>query len=225
MAPVAAVAAVDAQPAKPAKPAKPSLLSSWTASWSSSSAKAPADADADANAESSSTERERSLAEAVLPTSMSCQQAFDLAWGCQSPVGQWRAVYRHGNVRPCSDLWEDFWYCMRVKSFSPGLAKDEAIRSHYRKRELEKYYAPGCRSSEDVWRSRTLDEVLPPGAVFHQPFQAALDGGSRDTPADVDATSPDSSIKPPASAQRDAEQIRADLERRRLIRQQMGYEE
>ncbi|EFX05922.1 hypothetical protein CMQ_3991 [Grosmannia clavigera kw1407] len=202
-----------------AQPAKPSLLSNLKPSWLSSPS---ASADADANAETSSfIDRERSLAEAVLPTSMSCQQAFDLAWGCQSPVGQWRAVYRHGNVRPCSDLWEDFWFCMRVKSFSPGLAKDEAIRSHFRKREMEKYYTPSSRSSEDVWRSRTIDEVLPPDAVFNKSFKAVLSGGSSSAP---DGTNTDPSTKPPASEQRDAEQIRADLERRRLIRQQMGYE-
>lgn len=162
---------------------------------------------------SSHSIRDRSLGDAVLPTSMSCQQAFDLAWSCQSPVGQWRAVYRNGSVQPCSQLWDDFWFCMRVKGFT-GAAREEAVRNHYRERETAKYYAAGKRSSEDVWRSRTVDEVLPPGAVFQRSFSdvlAANKGGSSDSaPAPADKV--------------DAANIRADMERRQAIRKEMGYE-
>ncbi|CAK7270933.1 hypothetical protein SEPCBS119000_004342 [Sporothrix epigloea] len=156
--------------------------------------------------------RERSLAEATLPVSMSCRQAFDLAWACQSPAGQWRAVYRHGGVRPCSDLWDDFWFCMRVKGYAEGPLKAEAVRSHYRKKEMDRYYLPGQPSSEDIWRSRTIDELLPPGAVFQQNFQVV--GGDQPRPKE----SRDD------GGREDAAQILADAERRQCIRQGMGYE-
>ncbi|CAK7227752.1 hypothetical protein SBRCBS47491_006674 [Sporothrix bragantina] len=185
---------------------QPSKLASWKAAWSSST---PGEA---AEKEETFVPRERSLAEATLPVSMSCRQAFDLAWACQSPAGQWRAVYRHGGVRPCSDLWDDFWFCMRVKGYAEGPMKEEAIRSHYRKKEIDRYYLPGQPSSEDIWRSRTVDEILPPGAVFQQNFQVVV--GSQDQPKEARKD----------DGREDATQILADAERRQKIRQGMGYE-
>ncbi|KOS22142.1 hypothetical protein ESCO_001921 [Escovopsis weberi] len=93
--------------------------------------------------------------------------AFDLAWSCNSLGGQWNAVYRHGTMRSCSRHWDDFWFCMRTKSFS-GPAREDAVREHYRRIEYEKYYAPGCRSSEDVWEPRT--HRVPEGTAFVQPI-------------------------------------------------------
>lgn len=107
------------------------------------------------------------VSEALLPTEMSCRQAFDLAWSCNSLGGQWNAVYRHGEMRSCSDHWDDFWFCMRTKSHT-GQAKADAVRQHYRNKEHAKYYAPGRHSSEDVWESRP--ERLPPGVAFSQGF-------------------------------------------------------
>ncbi|CAK7202293.1 hypothetical protein SEUCBS139899_005015 [Sporothrix eucalyptigena] len=188
---------------------QPSKFASWKAAWSASSP-----------GESSSTTtengepfvpRERSLAEATLPVSMSCRQAFDLAWACQSPAGQWRAVYRHGGVRPCSDLWDDFWFCMRVKGYAEGPLKEEAIRSHYRKKEIDRYYLPGQSSSEDIWRSRTVDEVLPPGAVFQQNFHVVV--GDKKQPKEAHED----------DGREDASQILADAERRQQIRRNLGY--
>ncbi|CAG9950001.1 unnamed protein product [Clonostachys rosea f. rosea IK726] len=86
----------------------------------------------------------------------------------QLPRGQWNAVYRHGEMRSCSEHWDDFWFCMRTKSHT-GQAKADAVRQHYRNKEHAKYYAPGRHSSEDVWESRP--ERLPPGVAFSQGFQ------------------------------------------------------
>ncbi|VUC31740.1 unnamed protein product [Clonostachys rosea] len=108
------------------------------------------------------------VSEALLPTEMSCRQAFDLAWSCNSLGGQWNAVYRHGEMRSCSEHWDDFWFCMRVKSHT-GQAKADEVRQHYRNKEYSKYYAPGRHSSEDVWESRP--ERLAPGLAFSQGFQ------------------------------------------------------
>lgn len=98
---------------------------------------------------------------------MSCKDAFDYAWHCNSPAAQFNAVYRYGAVRSCSDLWDDFWFCMRTKSFSPEM-RAEAVRAHFRARQEEKYYAPGKHSSEDIWESR--ERLVAPGTAFRSPF-------------------------------------------------------
>ncbi|GJN84768.1 hypothetical protein VFPFJ_07068 [Purpureocillium lilacinum] len=102
------------------------------------------------------------LAESLLPTEMSCRQAFDLAWSCNSLGGQFNAVYRYGEMRSCSEQWDDFWFCMRTKSYT-GELKDKMVRAHYREKEWRKYGA-GKPSSEDIWESRT--EKVPPGTAF-----------------------------------------------------------
>ncbi|KKA26664.1 hypothetical protein TD95_001623 [Thielaviopsis punctulata] len=106
------------------------------------------------------------IAEAILPTEMSCKQAFDMAFSCNSLGGQWTAVYRNGEMRSCSELWSNFWFCMRHNG-SSGPVTENLIRGHYRQREWEKYYAPGKKSSEDVWRSR--DDRVPLDTAFKTP--------------------------------------------------------
>ncbi|KAI1084394.1 hypothetical protein F5B20DRAFT_294476 [Whalleya microplaca] len=108
------------------------------------------------------------VAESLLPTTMSCQQAFDHAYGCNSLSGQFIAVYREGAMRTCSEHWEAFWFCMRTRAYS-GTAKADAIRAHYRARDVAKYRAPGRRSSEDVWEPRR--ERLQPGEAFSEPYE------------------------------------------------------
>lgn len=103
------------------------------------------------------------LSESLLPTDMSCRQAFDAAWGCNSVGGQWNAVYRYGEMRSCTERWDDFWFCMRHKSAS-GPVKEDLIRAHYRNKEHAKYYAPGRASSEDVWEARV--QKVAPGSAF-----------------------------------------------------------
>ena len=102
------------------------------------------------------------LAESLLPTEMSCRQAFDLAWSCNSLGGQFNSVYRYGEMRSCSEHWDDFWFCMRTKSYT-GELKESMIRAHYREKEHRKYGA-GKPSSEDIWESRS--ERVPPGSAF-----------------------------------------------------------
>ncbi|KAL7799700.1 hypothetical protein V8C37DRAFT_365124 [Trichoderma ceciliae] len=126
---------------------------------------------------------------------MSCRQAFDLAWSCNSFGGQWNAVYRHGEMRSCSHLWDDFWFCMRTKSYS-GTIKENTIREHYRRKEYEKYYAPGRHSSEDIWEAR--DHKVAPGSAFAEAVEIAK----------VD----------------DDEWRRLEDERRKTIRRDLGFE-
>jgi hypothetical protein len=110
------------------------------------------------------------MSEHSLPTTMSCRDAFDYAWHCHTPGSQWNAVYRYGGVRPCTELWDDFWFCMRTKSYSPEL-RAEAVREHYRAKEEAKY-GGGRPSSEDIWQSR--DERVAPGTAFQASFDPPI---------------------------------------------------
>ncbi|KAJ4857541.1 hypothetical protein T069G_08438 [Trichoderma breve] len=161
----------------------PSVITSWLSSKLSTAPEAPPVPHLDP------------VTESLLPTDMSCRQAFDLAWSCNSLGGQWNAVYRHGEMRSCSHLWDDFWFCMRTKSYS-GTLKEKAVREHYRRKEYEKYYAPGSRSSEDVWQAR--EQKVAPGTAFAEAVEIAK----------VD----------------DNEWRKLEEERRRKIRQDLGYD-
>ncbi|KAI1325616.1 hypothetical protein F5Y16DRAFT_377375 [Xylariaceae sp. FL0255] len=132
------------------------------------------------------------VSESLLPISMSCRDMFDRAFHCNSVGGQWTSVYREGSMRSCSEHWDDFWFCMRTRAFTPGPIKEEAIRAHYRKKEYLKYHAPGKPNSTDVWEART--EKVRPDEAFSQTYE-----------------------KPDIS---DDEWRKADIERRRNIHRQ-----
>lgn len=165
-------------------PAAPKTSSSWSSWWSGSASTPPSPSEADpsvtSQAPSAATEtlsspptsaepRLSPLAESLLPTTMDCEQAFNQAFYCQSLGGQWNNIYRYGGVRSCSDNWDDFWFCMRVKGYQPGPVKDDMIREHYRNKHLAKY-GPGKPSSEDVWRERR--ERVEPGTAFSEQVEA-----------------------------------------------------
>ncbi|KAI0436876.1 hypothetical protein F4803DRAFT_540752 [Xylaria telfairii] len=135
------------------------------------------------------------LSESLLPTTMSCRQAFDHAYHCNSLGGQWTAVYRSGTVRSCSEQWDDFWFCMRTRAYS-GTVKEDAIKDYYRQKELKKY-GPGLPNSTDIWEPRT--ERLPAGSVFQERY-----------------------VKPDIS---DEEWYRLEIERQRMIRRMLKEEE
>ncbi|KAK8039098.1 hypothetical protein PG993_007509 [Apiospora rasikravindrae] len=107
------------------------------------------------------------LSESLLPTTMSCRQAFDAAFYCQGVGSQFHSIYRAGTVRTCSEHWDDFWFCMRNRAAS-GPRKEENIRDHYRRREWNKY-GPGRPSSADVWESR--DEKVPYDSAFRETYE------------------------------------------------------
>ncbi|KAI1745681.1 hypothetical protein F4680DRAFT_402978 [Xylaria scruposa] len=126
---------------------------------------------------------------------MSCRQAFDHAYHCNSLGGQWTAVYRAGTVRSCSEQWDDFWFCMRTRAYS-GAVKEDAIRDYYRQKELRKY-GDGRPNSTDVWEPRS--ERLPPGSAFQERY-----------------------VKPDIS---DEEWYRLEIERQRMIQRMLKEEE
>ncbi|GFF51984.1 uncharacterized protein C227.17c [Aspergillus udagawae] len=88
--------------------------------------------------------------ESLYPDTMSCRSAFDYAFFCQSFGGQFVNVYRYGELRSCSEHWDNFWLCMKAR----GMADEErkkVIRDHYRKKAVKYKTGP---SSEDVWDLR-----------------------------------------------------------------------
>lgn len=116
------------------------------------------------------------LAESLLPTTMDCESAFNLAFYCRSMGGQFNHLYRYGTVRSCNEHWKDFTFCMRVKGFGEGKVKKDSIREHYRQKELAKY-GPGMPSSEDVWKERK--ELVKPGEAFSMPVEAPTVGDAQ----------------------------------------------
>ncbi|KAH8600290.1 hypothetical protein B0O99DRAFT_610366, partial [Bisporella sp. PMI_857] len=110
---------------------------------------------------SQTTSNHEPLSERLLPTTMSCRDAFDAAFYCNSLGGQFNNLYRYGEARSCSEHWNDFWFCMRTRTWSAA-EKAEAIRGRYREKERVKYGDVRGedgkkvlgRSSEDVWKSR-----------------------------------------------------------------------
>jgi hypothetical protein len=139
------------------------------------------------------TAASQAISESLLPTDMSCRDAFDYAWHCHTPGSQWNAVYRYGSVRSCTELWDDFWFCMRTKGYK-GELKEALTRAHYRAKEAAKY-GPGKPSSEDVWESR--EEKVAPGTAFGE----RVDGPEEN----------------------DREWQVKEIERRRMVRERMGF--
>ncbi|KAM7187221.1 Protein of unknown function (DUF3128) domain containing protein [Naviculisporaceae sp. PSN 640] len=161
-------AAAATPPAQQTTSSSSSSLSSWLP-WSK-----PAAPEATSQTESAPpplppkgrSPQSRQMSEYNLPTSMSCRDAFDYAWHCHTAGSQWNAVYRYGEMRSCSELWDDFWFCMRSRNYSEE-ARREAIKEHYRAKE-ERKYGNGKPSSEDIWESR--EERLPVGTAFKKEF-------------------------------------------------------
>lgn len=87
----------------------------------------------------------------LYPTEMSCRSSFDYAIFCQSFGGQFTNVYRYGSFRSCSNHWDDFFLCMRVRNWKKE-DRQRAIQEHHRKKAVKWKTGP---SSEDIWEVRT----------------------------------------------------------------------
>lgn len=119
--------------------------------------------------------------ESLYADEMSCRTAFDYAFFCQSFGGQFVNVYRYGELRSCSEHWDNFWLCMKTRQWSDDLRK-KAIRAHNRKKAIKYKTGP---SSEDVWDVR----LEPARGAFQGDFAAlereikAEEEGKPTTPA------------------------------------------
>lgn len=121
----------------------------------------------DAPTNSQSPEHTSSIApESLYADTMSCRTAFDYAFFCQSFGGQFVNVYRYGELRSCSEHWENFRLCMRTKGWSDEMRR-KTIRDHNRKKAIKYKTGP---SSEDVW-----DVRLEPAKEAFQGDFAALE--------------------------------------------------
>ncbi|KAL1846384.1 hypothetical protein Plec18170_009235 [Paecilomyces lecythidis] len=89
--------------------------------------------------------------ESIYPDEMDCRSAFDYAFFCQSFGGQFVNVYRYGELRSCSEHWNNFWLCMKARSY-PDESRKRMIREHNRMKAIKYKTGP---SSEDVWEIRT----------------------------------------------------------------------
>ncbi|KAF2207587.1 hypothetical protein CERZMDRAFT_102267 [Cercospora zeae-maydis SCOH1-5] len=88
------------------------------------------------------------------PRTMSCRQQFDQAFYCQSLGGKFNDIYRYGHLRPCSEQWGAFWFCMRTRTL-PDKDREEAIMKYYQDRDERRKKENGGKSSEDIWELRT----------------------------------------------------------------------
>jgi hypothetical protein len=123
------------------------------------------------NAVGATQDTNLSLEDSLYPTQMSCREAFDSAFYCQSLGGQFNALYRYGGIQSCSEHWSAFWFCMRSRSY-PEDQKAAMIRDHYKKRALKYKVGP---SSEDVWESREK-RIDNPEEAFSHGIQELLPG-------------------------------------------------
>ena len=87
----------------------------------------------------------------LYPRTMSCRQAFDQAFYCQSLGGKFNDIYRFGQLQSCSEQWNAFWFCMRNRTL-PMKNKEDVVASWYEERERRRKRDFG--SSEDVWELR-----------------------------------------------------------------------
>ncbi len=120
---------------------------------------------------SATPETELNVEDSLYPTTMSCRDAFDAAFYCQSLGGQFNAVYRYGGMQSCSDHWKSFWFCMRSKSYAGQ--REDMIKEHYRKKALKYKVGP---SSEDVWEGR--EKKMEWGEAFSEGVEELLPGES-----------------------------------------------
>ena len=105
----------------------------------------------------------------LYPRTMSCRQAFDQAFYCQSLGGKFNDIYRFGHLQSCSEQWNAFWFCMRNRTL-PMENKEEVIASWYEDRERRRKREFG--SSEDVWGLR---EVAVQKAFWRDPDKEGED--------------------------------------------------
>ena len=146
------------------------LLADLQAAENSSSnkeqTKLPSESNIASNSASADQHTSSIAPESLYADTMSCRTAFDYAFFCQSFGGQFVNVYRYGELRSCSEHWDNFWLCMKTRSWSDDLRK-KAIRAHNQKKAIKYKVGP---SSEDVW-----DVRLDPAKDAFQGDFAALE--------------------------------------------------
>lgn len=85
------------------------------------------------------------------PTTMSCSQAFEELYQCYSVGGQFRNVYRYGEMNACKDKRAKMMFCIKMKMADEEESKVK-IAEFYKSQLAAKLAAHG--SSEDIWTRR-----------------------------------------------------------------------
>ncbi|EMD31198.1 hypothetical protein CERSUDRAFT_100650 [Gelatoporia subvermispora B] len=85
----------------------------------------------------------------------SCWRLFDEFLSCNGVRMQMTSLYRYGHMSECSQKYEDFKFCMSIKSSHPEEKRDAWIH----RRAVWWAHRRLGKSSEDVWDVRT--EPLP----------------------------------------------------------------
>ncbi|CAD0056761.1 unnamed protein product [Aureobasidium pullulans] len=71
----------------------------------------------------------------------------------QEPTsGKFNDIYRYGELKSCSDNWNAFWFCMRIKAL-PDHEREERIKEFYQAKDERDKAEKG--SSEKIWDIRT----------------------------------------------------------------------
>jgi hypothetical protein len=102
----------------------------------------------------SQPESQSSNLASAYPTHMSCRAAFDSAFYCTSLGGKFNDIYRYGELRPCTEQWADWRFCMGLKVYGRE-EKAMRIQDRYREKEEQVRTKP---NSEDVWEARGENE-------------------------------------------------------------------
>jgi hypothetical protein len=85
---------------------------------------------------------------------MSCRAAFDSAFYCSSLGGHFNHIYRYGELKPCSEHWADWRFCMGLKTRTKA-DKAALIQERYRQKEEKLREQP---NSEYIWERRAEGE-------------------------------------------------------------------
>ena len=101
---------------------------------------------------------------AIYPRSMSCRQAFDQAFYCQSLGGKFNDIYRYGHLRPCSEQWGAWFFCMRTRTL-PEKERQKAVVEYYAERDARRKKEFGTSSTFAFLPYSALGKIRtsPPG--------------------------------------------------------------
>ena len=83
---------------------------------------------------------------------MSCLNAFDDLFQCYSVVGQFRHIYRYGEIDYCSNQSDKFKFCLKNRINSEDTQKRN-IQLYYKEKMMERQQEG---SSEDIWKLRAI---------------------------------------------------------------------
>ncbi|CAG8504053.1 9580_t:CDS:2 [Ambispora gerdemannii] len=94
-----------------------------------------------------------------MKTDCSITQSFDAIMNCWSMGSQIRNRYRYGENKDCSEKWQDFKFCFRVKKEDEE-GRKRLLQERQREKDAKKAKE---KNSLDIWelREKPLENFLP----------------------------------------------------------------